>query len=76
MSYMFANDPALTSLDLSHWDTGEVGTFNALQDYSFALMFANDTALTSVGDISDWNTANVYSTRYMFTNTKISPSWT
>ena len=46
MSYMFANDPALTSLDLSHWDTGEVGTFNALQDYSFALMFANDTALT------------------------------
>jgi surface protein len=70
MSYMFANDPVLTSLDLSHWDTGQVGTFNAPQDYSFALMFANDTALTSVGDISHWNTANVHSTRYMFTNTK------
>uniref|UniRef100_UPI00384F928F BspA family leucine-rich repeat surface protein n=1 Tax=Limosilactobacillus antri TaxID=227943 RepID=UPI00384F928F len=69
MSYMFAEDPNLTRLDLSKWDVGKVGTDQPGQNYSLAAMFADDRALTSVGDISHWNTANVHDTRYMFGNT-------
>lgn len=74
MSYMFAEDPNLTRLDLSKWDVGKVGTDLPVQNYSLAAMFADDRALTSVGDISHWNTANVHDTRYMFGNTASLPS--
>lgn len=69
MSYMFAFDSALQDLDLSHWDVGSVGLKNTGQNYSFADMFTNDISLTSVGDISHWNTKNVHDTRDMFVNT-------
>lgn len=69
MSYMFANDNNLEKLDLSKWDVSRVGLKNTEQNYSLAMMFAGDTSLTTVGDISHWNTKNVHDTRQMFYNT-------
>lgn len=70
MSYMFSDDPNLKSLDLSKWNVGKVGTKKTDQNYSLAMMFANDKALTTVGDISNWDTRNVHDTRWMFYKTK------
>ncbi|CCI84450.1 hypothetical protein FC52_GL000756 [Lactobacillus pasteurii DSM 23907 = CRBIP 24.76] len=69
MSYMFAKDKNLEKLDLSKWDVSSVGLKNTEQNYSLAVMFAGDTSLTTVGDISHWNTKNVHDTRHMFYNT-------
>lgn len=69
MSYMFFYDPALEKLDLSNWDTSSVGLKKDAQNYSLAVMFANDISLTSVGDLSHWNTSNVHDTREMFFDT-------
>ena len=69
MSYMFFKDSSLKKLDLHDWNVSSVGLKNTEQNYSLALMFADDTALTSVGDISHWNTENVHDTRQMFRNT-------
>lgn len=69
MSYMFTNDKNLEKLDLSKWDVSSVGLKNTEQNYSLAMMFAGDTSLTTVGDISHWNTKNVHDTRQMFYNT-------
>lgn len=69
MSYMFANDKNLEKLDLSKWDVSSVGLKHTEQNYSLAMMFAGDTSLTTVGDISHWNTKNVHDTRQMFYNT-------
>ncbi|WP_297817868.1 BspA family leucine-rich repeat surface protein [uncultured Lactobacillus sp.] len=69
MSYMFFRDPALEKLDLSNWDTSSVGLKKTAQNYSLADMFANDISLTSVGDLSHWNTSNVHDTRAMFYDT-------
>ena len=69
MSYMFFKDANLQKLDLSGWDVSSVGLKQTEQNYSLANMFSGDTALTSVGDISHWNTKNVHDTRQMFYNT-------
>lgn len=69
MSYMFAGDTALKELNLSKWVVSKVGTKNNSLNYSLAMMFADDVSLTSVGDISNWDTVNVHSTRSMFYGT-------
>lgn len=69
MSYMFFEDSQLTDLDLSNWDVSKVGTKKDAQNYSLADMFFGDTSLTTVGDISKWNTHNVHSIRDMFYGT-------
>ena len=59
ISYVFADCPALTQLDLSNWDTGNIqymiGTFNGC------------TNLTEV-NCSTWNTSRVYNMQVAFYN--------
>ena len=57
MNQMFANDPKLTSLDLSNFDTSKVTDMMG--------MFTNDSSLTSL-DVSKFNTSNVTDMSYMF----------
>ena len=57
MKQMFANDPKLTSLDLSKFDTSNVTDMMG--------MFTNDSSLTSL-DVSKFNTSNVIDMSYMF----------
>ena len=59
MSNMFQNCNALTSLDVSGWDTSKVTTMNAV--------FYTCKALTSL-DLSDWDTSNVNNMSNMFQN--------
>ena len=58
MSFMFAKCPVLASLDLSGFDPSKVTLM--------AGMFEDSNALTSVGDLSGWNTANVTNMKYVF----------
>ncbi|MDF7639792.1 BspA family leucine-rich repeat surface protein [Lactobacillus sp. ESL0791] len=66
MSYMFAGDAALTTLNLKHqdtkWDTSNVA--------SMQHMFDGDTALTSIGDVSSWDTSSAQYMTSMFKNDK------
>ena len=57
MKQMFANDPKLTSLDLSNFDTSKVTDMMG--------MFTNDSSLTSL-DVSEFKTSNVTDMSYMF----------
>ncbi|WP_294891545.1 SLAP domain-containing protein [uncultured Lactobacillus sp.] len=57
MKQMFANDPKLTSLDLSKFDTSKVTDMMG--------MFTNDSSLTSL-DVSHFNTEKVTDMSYMF----------
>ena len=57
MKQMFANDPKLTSLDLSKFDTSNVTDMMG--------MFTNDSSLTSL-DVSHFNTEKVTDMSYMF----------
>ena len=57
MKQMFANDPKLTSLDLSKFDTSNVTDMMG--------MFTNDYSLTSL-DVSHFNTEKVTDMSYMF----------
>ena len=59
MAGLFSEDTALTSLDLSSWNTSNVT--------SMAGLFSEDTALTSL-DLSSWNTSNVTEFDTMFMN--------
>ena len=51
MNHMFCDNFKLESLDLSKWDVSSVKTM-----YD---MFDDDRALTTLGDVSQWNTANL-----------------
>ena len=55
--YMFSNCSALTSLDVSKWDTSNVTNMSG--------MFLRCSALTSI-DVSKWDTSNVTSMDDMF----------
>lgn len=57
MKQMFANDPKLTSLDLSNFNTSKVKDMMG--------MFTNDSSLTSL-DVSKFDTSNVTDMSYMF----------
>lgn len=57
MKQMFANDPKLTSLDLSNFNTSKVTDMMG--------MFTNDSSLTSL-DVSQFDTSNVTDMSYMF----------
>ena len=57
MKQMFANDPKLTSLDLSQFNTSKVTDMMG--------MFTNDSSLTSL-DVSNFDTSNVIDMSYMF----------
>ena len=57
MKQMFANDPKLTSLDLSNLDTSQVTDMMG--------MFTNDSSLTSL-DVSNFDTSKVTDMSYMF----------
>ncbi len=58
VAYMFNGDEALTSLDLTN--------FNPSKSTSFSGMFSKCTALTSVGDLSQWTGSNAMDVSYMF----------
>ncbi len=58
VAYMFNGDEALTSLDLTN--------FNPSKSTSFSGMFSKCTALTSVGDLSQWTGSNAIDVSYMF----------
>ncbi|MDF7639787.1 BspA family leucine-rich repeat surface protein [Lactobacillus sp. ESL0791] len=80
----FSNDPCLTSLDLSGWDTSGIeketdddyrpdGTYEqgAYQYYGgMNQMFSGDTALTELKLGPNWKTDNVYSMANMFSGDK------
>ena len=57
MQSMFMSCKALTSLDLSGWNTSNVTNMNS--------MFGNCSSLTSL-DLSGWNTSNVMNMQSMF----------
>ncbi len=58
VSYMFNGDTNLEKLDLAK--------FNPSQATNFSYMFAGCTALTSVGDLSQWTGSNATNVAYMF----------
>lgn len=61
MSWMFAYNPSLTSIDLSGFDTANV--------ISMSYMFAGDYKLANI-NLKGLNTSNVQSTEKMFLNNK------
>lgn len=54
----FANNFLLKSLDLSNWDMSNCENSQ--------MMFYSDTALTSIGNTSNWNVSKITTTHYMF----------
>ena len=51
MNHMFCDNNNLESLDLSHWDVSNIRTIYC--------MFDDCHSLKSIGDVSQWNTANL-----------------
>ena len=51
MNHMFCDNRALVSLDLSGWDVSSLKTIHC--------MFDDCYALKTIGDVSQWNTANL-----------------
>ncbi len=58
LSYAFYNTRALTTIDLSNWDTSNVTDMSG--------MFNNASLLNNVGDLSNWNTSKVTAMTQMF----------
>lgn len=54
----FSSNDKLTKLDLTNLDVSQL--------YSFSDMFSGNHQLTTVGDLSDWNTAHCTDISYMF----------
>lgn len=54
----FSSNDKLTKLDLTNLDVSKL--------YSFSHMFSGNHNLTTVGDLSDWNTAHCTDISYMF----------
>lgn len=54
----FSSNDKLTKLDLTNLDVSQL--------YSFSDMFSGNHQLTTVGDLSDWNTANCTDISHMF----------
>jgi len=55
---------ALDSLDLSGWDVSSCKTFRCMFQGNASV---GDTAIVSIGDVSNWNTSSVEDMAYMFT---------
>lgn len=60
MSYMFANNPALTAVNVAGLDTSQVT--------NMAQMFSNDPLLATITGTGDWNTGQVTDMSSMFAN--------
>lgn len=60
MSYMFANNPALTTVNVAGLDTSQVT--------NMAQMFFNDPLLATITGTGDWNTGQVTDMSSMFAN--------
>ncbi len=60
MSYMFDGMKSITNLDVSHFDTSNVTNMTS--------MFEDMTQLTTIYIGSDWNTAKITASGYMFYN--------
>ena len=58
MEKAFANNYLIKSLNLSNWDTSNCKNSQ--------MMFYNDTALTSIGNTSNWNVSKITTTHSMF----------
>ena len=58
MSYMFYSCPSLKQLDMSNWKTGLVTTMRSL--------YCNCNALTTMGNINNWDTHSLYDGGWMF----------
>lgn len=60
LCHAFQDCSSLTSIDLSGWRPGSAyPVSDSLQFNNISSMFANDSQLESVGDLSNWNTSNV-----------------
>lgn len=63
MSYMFANNPALTTVNVTGLDTSQVT--------NMAQMFFNDPLLATITGTGDWNTGQVTDMNGMFANSSM-----